>query len=503
MIVVELAYDRLERHISAVAQTCKQHRSLIYQPIDCFLWRRIFLIKYDDPRKIVLGRHRLHPLADFDWGHQFRKRVWAVKYLRAAPLIDDTDDGDTPEYDDETAQDDARNLRAISAILSLIDTALPVSVCVADFSPGGKLYHEYWNSLSFESARSRAPKWPASFDVVDSPSLNTVEYHEALAHGLPMTLLNRLNSATIDPEWDVSPLATALYKLVAQHTLISGTRRSYWEPFSLEINMPSLILHKRAYDLRRLKRGNLFGPFLPRVPHSDTEDDVDPENPFDFRADWAYLCFIALIMRGVLSSGDDRFMTQSVLGADALRSGAWLPSQPEVQDSSFPRETSRDWASVEGMWRRLETWLALHVFQHLNSDDWKNWSADLSLPANRARHLVPCRLRIVSYSQDPGCLPGFPTIHFEGETGMEAWQEVEDREVDDDTCICLVDGQTSMLADGTVRWSFHMYHGRHQNSGRQWSFEGVQIGGIGSIVGVIGVWRGADTMGFWWQWKVA
>ena len=70
---------------------------------------------------------------------------------------------------------------------------------------------------------------------------------------------------------------------------------------------------------------------------------------------------------------------------------------------------------------------------------------------------------------------------------------------------CTYTGISYLEFHGSVMQfhSQHMYHGRSKESGQQWSFEGVQVGGIGSIVGVIGIWRGANTMGFWWQWKVA
>ncbi|THH29608.1 hypothetical protein EUX98_g4581 [Antrodiella citrinella] len=343
-IVVELARDQLQlgRGVAAFAQTCKQHRAMIYQPVDHSLWRRIYLTKYDDLRQIS-NRHRLYQATNFDWGLAFRERIRAYNYLRAVPMIEDTESEDAPRADSgyET-NDDEQNLRSINALLSLIDTVLPVSVCMADFSPGGKTYREYWHSVSFETAHLRAVKPPASFDCEDAPSLNTVEYHESIAHGLPASLLSRLNSNTLDPEWDSTPLATALYKLIAQHALLSATRRSGWEPFALTSNMPSLIMHKRAYDLTRLKRGHLYGPFLSLTP--DPEEDVDPADPFQFTPDWSHLVVIALIMRRILDSYDS-WMEGYTLGADALRPGAWLRS--ELEDEG----RNRDWAGVEGMWR--------------------------------------------------------------------------------------------------------------------------------------------------------
>ena len=87
----------------------------------------------------------------------------------------------------------------------------------------------------------------------------------------------------------------------------------------------------------------------------------------------------------------------------------------------------------------------------LNGDGWQDVT-DRELRI-RARHLIPCRLRVVSYSRDDGCLPDFPTIYFEGDTGMEAWHENSVDE-ESDNHVCFLDGSASMLADGSVRWSF-------------------------------------------------
>lgn len=87
----------------------------------------------------------------------------------------------------------------------------------------------------------------------------------------------------------------------------------------------------------------------------------------------------------------------------------------------------------------------------LNSDTWDEVTqAQL---CNRARHVVPARLRIVTYSPNLS-FPDYPTIHFEGETGMEVWQDGGATDEDDDRNVCHLEGTVSMLADGSVRWSF-------------------------------------------------
>jgi hypothetical protein len=109
--------------------------------------------------------------------------------------------------------------------------------------------------------------------------------------------------------------------------------------------------------------------------------------------------------------------------------------------------------------------------------------------------------------------PRLPVIHVEGEmAGLE--QEP----------VRHVKGTVSMIDEGAVRWSLvrsflilistTQLINRQQTSSRsgetppEWSTEGVQIGGVGSALGVIGLWTGAehqrtDPLGPFWLWKVA
>jgi hypothetical protein len=88
-------------------------------------------------------------------------------------------------------------------------------------------------------------------------------------------------------------------------------------------------------------------------------------------------------------------------------------------------------------------------------------------------------------------------------------------------------GTVSMIGDGAVRWSLvslisspslpdftkllttlQQISSRASESPGEWSTEGVQIGGVGSALGVVGLWTGADhertdPLGPFWLWKVA
>jgi len=62
-----------------------------------------------------------------------------------------------------------------------------------------------------------------------------------------------------------------------------------------------------------------------------------------------------------------------------------------------------------------------------------------------------------------------------------------------------------MITDGAVRWSLtSSFPGENTP---EWVTESIQVGAIGSVVGIIGMWTGAehaptDPLGPTWAWKV-
>ena len=49
-ILVFLAESPSPASVSHLAQSCRHFRQIIYDPLDKFLWRRVFLTTFDDPR---------------------------------------------------------------------------------------------------------------------------------------------------------------------------------------------------------------------------------------------------------------------------------------------------------------------------------------------------------------------------------------------------------------------------------------------------------------------
>jgi len=90
--------------------------------------------------------------------------------------------------------------------------------------------------------------------------------------------------------------------------------------------------------------------------------------------------------------------------------------------------------------------------------------------------------------------PRLPIIHIIGDMGTPEYGPVR-----------TMKGTVSLIGDNAVRWSMTL--NRTGDQGPEWSTEGVQIGALGSALGVIGMWTGAaharsDPLGPFWFWKV-
>ena len=117
--------------------------------------------------------------------------------------------------------------------------------------------------------------------------------------------------------------------------------------------------------------------------------------------------------------------------------------------------------------------------------------------------IIPFTLRITHYSRAPASWPGRPKIHVAGYAPVDTLAGTttgsEDRQR-------RLRGTVEMTASGDVRWTivrpfiviywtkptfFFQLSFREDGQG-QWSTEGVQIGGRGSAMGVIGLWTSAE-----------
>ncbi|KAM5532007.1 hypothetical protein V8D89_014341 [Ganoderma adspersum] len=269
------------------------------------------------------------------------------------------------------------------------------------------------------------------------------------------------------------------------------------------------------------------GDYVPPDDASQSASSASPEpgqlpptgtllTPAQLRPDWAWLAAARVVAECKLRQHVDAEDIAKLEDWDNLRGGAWVPELPrptlddEFEDSvalqveiDEPgeewRKYERDWAGAEGIWRRLVCWLDYDdLIYHNSSDDFQDPQLD------EAWIIVPMFLRITGYSAPslPHLFPDRPTIHIAGEMGGGGWVGSFDGADED---VRRVHGTVSMLPDGNVRWSTtSTAPGSNED---EWASESVQLGGVGSAMGALGMWTGAfhedgDPLGVIWQWRV-
>ncbi|KAH9961869.1 hypothetical protein BJV74DRAFT_954519 [Russula compacta] len=213
--------------------------------------------------------------------------------------------------------------------------------------------------------------------------------------------------------------------------------------------------------------------------------------------DWAWIGaarqVIELNLRDLLM-GRHQAVLRSLLSLEGLRScsAPGFPSTaPEVVNEDdkgegglvFKDGEGWDWAGVEGQWRDLLGNNAQPLAERFSN------------PAlYEVMRIIPLTLCITHYTRAPTAWPGRPTIHVAGDWHTSAMPPE----------LARVRGTVEMAASGDVRWSMTSF--REDGQG-EWASEGVQLGGRGSNMGVIGMWTGAghepsDPLGPFWAWKV-
>ncbi|KAJ6519434.1 hypothetical protein C8R45DRAFT_951468 [Mycena sanguinolenta] len=163
-----------------------------------------------------------------------------------------------------------------------------------------------------------------------------------------------------------------------------------------------------------------------------------------------------------------------------------------------------DWAGVAGEWRRVVCWLDYRDLL-VHNVDYATAGFGIDDTQETIR-IFPMTLRVVRYTRPPRPPAGadpralmwrLPVIHIEGESrGTDT----------DETSARVVAGTVRMIGDGAVRWS--MTSSEAAGADPEWVTESVQVGDIGSSIGIIGLWTGAehsstDPLGPCWAWKVA
>lgn len=242
----------------------------------------------------------------------------------------------------------------------------------------------------------------------------------------------------------------------------------------------------------------------------DEDEDAISSKPSpvpgdQLRFDWAWIAaarqVIELNLRDLLMTRH-RDVLRALISLESLRSCSapgfpltvpeWSAAEGQGSGGKDDRDGEGwDWAGVEGQWRRCVCWLDYGDLLCNNSHP---LARRFSHPAlYEVMRIIPLTIRISHYTRAPAAWPGRPAIHVIGE-----WHTTTP------PGLTRVSGTVEMAASGDVRWT--LTSSREDGDG-EWASEGVQLGGRGSAMGVIGLWTGAehdpsDPLGPFWAWKV-
>ncbi|KAI0820849.1 hypothetical protein BC628DRAFT_1394472 [Trametes gibbosa] len=548
--------------VAAVAATSRRLYRIIYISSDHHLWRSLFLALFDDPRHV---RYRLLP--GIDWKSDLQSRVWFRRlishhYRAPPPLARRTIDLRSrpvtvrlPAANHPLSVDVSTYL--LRGAVSAIHTAAPQPPLIRLRSEeAGQVSLPHSHPETLGDLHSRTGVWPEA-PHPRCPSMNIAWLGKNIPRDLHARLTAVFKPTNPDRNWHASPNDLALAQLISylgshhDPDVVSPRETSVaneivQDPWSTgsdlvlcEDKRPLHVALPRVFNLGYLSRRRGWGPYLP-IPvlcttgHStrdspDYDSDSDPDDPdwspndvsethVSYTApperllpDWSWLSAARIVADHTLRQHNSLEDVQKLQAWDNLREGTWV--RPPTGQTSATRPNSRsalsvpaevkelpeyDWAGVEGIWRRLVIWLGyvnlLHHYQHGHYDD-----PDLA----REWVIVPLSLHITGYS--PAHVVKYadkPTIHVEGQMGGEYWKGNID---DDDDDVRRVHGTVSMLADGSVRWSITSLN--QDNTRDHWASEAVQLGGVGSAMGSLGLWTGGqheeeDPLGVIWQWRV-
>ena len=277
---------------SALAQTCRAFRTLIYHQVHKHLWREMFLILFDDPRPAhevrahgrVPQRLKRNPdnkgkgksenyLAsrDFPWEDEYKMRIWTESFIlrRTRPPLSESC---TPrDARPDLPSTDAELYTILETLLRVILTAAPLP------------YH------ALATMASRCPPCsPPHPHPIFSPVLIVAHTHPTLghssrntswlarilAHGLPSALMAPLSvfdeNGKIDVQKNPVPWDGLLAKLVAQVGLMTPYTKVRHEviPESCDLNPNQEVTDDLSDD---------DSDFEPQ-PESDDSEESDEES---------------------------------------------------------------------------------------------------------------------------------------------------------------------------------------------------------------------------------
>ncbi|KAF8317729.1 hypothetical protein DL93DRAFT_2165572 [Clavulina sp. PMI_390] len=473
------------RGVAAISE-CSWHFQRFIES-STHIWRTFYLERWDDPRTSPYA-----PIEDFDWKSEAQAGVRAEYIIRALKAA-------KPPFeipsklllDSEEAYEQCVRilLRSSGSVIQgkttsrtlgwLTDLVGPVAVSLWPWIIPAPVYNEEHipdvypqdgnnqSAYALLSSLQRSKRRPLS-----SPYLT---------HQRARWVFSERMGIPPPPKSSPLPLDTCKDLVPAEHTRIAA--RAY------------------IYDTSHYSTRTLWGPW---VSEDDTFDITEtPKALVPHRPNWEHI--INIIISSLINMEEHNIHHRSepeTLPVDFLCTRPF--SAPGWDD-----RPAGDWAGVQGVWRRVFSFMNYaHLAEYngfLGPDGWA-----VNPPPNFKRsnrifvdddfaeefRVLTAALQITRI-EDPstGPDPNRPRIHFSGTS--HGWGPHQ----------TTVKGHVSVTASGDIRW-WMFDEVTTVDAQNRWLSSGVQVGGIGSAMGMIGCWSPADhsTMhdpgGPFWAWKV-
>ncbi|KAG8932923.1 hypothetical protein FRC02_000350 [Tulasnella sp. 418] len=480
--------------VASISQTCRAFRDIIYSPTDTHIWKSLFLDLFDDPRIRAevcrdqtfagTGENRNHigsinVSGDYDWKQELQRRI------KAAILVNSS-----KKY---RKCDFTKREEMFSAFISVIETSLPAVIY-------SKSHGEVW-----EASASKNVAWiiktlqgSVDFGFGGKPSpgpwaTKLTEYEsdaDAEASDLRCQLQAYLSFTAADEE----------LKFLKFSDLYTPSDDSVSPPSHAEPSQHSADSHTMhsftISESRARARAEVYGPGGPYLPTrwsplvpitgQNEEPSEDGEDSlYNTAINWKHIEAIKMVMGWNISRNSGLGTRDSFppVGLDALRPySAPRHLTPSFNSNSTPGDeqdsglSHADWAGVEGKWRRLSSFCTYSSNLSFRFGVKRGNKLYLSAfgEGNFSEATVPRTsiLRITSVEPNVAHSNRRPRINFEGP---------EDRDIEGEA---ILRGYVEELPSGAIHWHWITSIGGDDT----WAGEGVQLGGIQSKAGFLGIW---------------
>ncbi|KAF5345708.1 hypothetical protein D9758_013042 [Tetrapyrgos nigripes] len=547
-ILVHCAYEGHPESIFRASQTCTTLRDLVYNPSVELLWREAYLSTLDDPNgpRGILVRF-------LDWKHDYSEEFcWKKNFIAMLVL---RKEWKATHFSLDTAfyENLQQNLRSLLSLTMDLPPLLPdrdtsrravfLDNLLANGLPelfvhkliGKRDLSEWVNSEGVEDFRSKilAPSWEEwPLGRLFYQVLFHTSFRPFVAWSCPDVETQRDLARTVARHRVYSMLYPSRLRcwgpfLRCTHMTLAGNPTQPTRPHELFPDYPFLSAARIVVE------ANLRS-ILQLDSEVETSAQVYPlfSHPYARRDVYE---FIQRIDGKTSVGGDSR-----ADGLNALRMGSgsgfwdgeqtktrWLRERDEAEGKrSDSDEDGWDWAGVEGIWARAVCWMDYQdlLYHNLSAISPHSSSDQLNHNMRETCRISSTTFKITGYSQPEQ--PSIPSSkisdHSEEPSPEEGSQDSEEESKSESTSTLFdtlvyalpiihfsdqpapgttgfeaqvqasrsIRGTVRMISGGAVRWSMTS---RDNLAGEdEWAMEGVQIGGIGSALGVVGMWTGVD-----------